>query len=553
MEHDVPQDIPLDIRDSLNVVLRAIARDNPESLECLVYHKDTSVVSALDRLRQTPLFERFKAAFANAREALQKLKPKHRSGGALAGRIRSELGITQKRPNQAKASEKASRQAIAALKRKHKIQALHHLVRGELGALDPAIGDAACEMRPSFLLDIDRRVGEAFRTLGLTRAEVQGAIHRYDARHRSDQAPPAVRETGDIADDPDEAEDMALWDKLFDQLKAPGDAVDAGTYLQLCKSYTEASSLTLDEFGLPVASRLRRRHPLTAEVGDLEALGQATRDIMLRMADDIVEHNDRVSVLDPALGRELSAALRSCRAGKDVEGVRLPLLPIYEALYTVMTYEAIQERPLAFSTVYLTACNDGLRLAATDLEVLRPCGLDGQFEPSVGPVDEPMLTFRCLGITSGDPAPSPPPEIPFRCHTRDFVLAYAASHPPFAEGATVTASQGDTAASYILVGNAPSHGGVDRPLEPWFWRHRQLADRLGLHDFRFSDRIDRNIVRRTMMPVGLTPIHIHASTPGAERARLDRVAVDLDGDLVDPCFDLKGKASVRRSRNSAFA
>lgn len=548
-------------RDPINILLSALARQNATDLEALIVLPGADLEQALAVLYGSGVMAALRDVLTAAGGELLALKPKARSGAALAGIVRKRLALTQNAPGRraVPVERKSDPTLIGRLRQKHLLEGVHALIAGDFDAIDPAIGDASCEMRPFFLLDLRERVLRALDVMGVRLPTALRLIAAYRARHADDPDETAIIAADDLTTDPEAAEDMALWRRLTGALSMPGDPVDAKVFLSLCRGYSLATSLQLDEFLLPVSSRMRRKHPLSADPWGLEMLGRMTVDLMAWAAADIVRRR-------PTAATEAAAAVLSKpRAFKDMEGARLPLLPIYEAMRTILAYECLAGRPLILSLIRLGRRWSGtehqfdfmgaspmLLIPATDGRYVTP----GDLTPFMR---QPGYVYRCFSVIDLDaprvglldPALTMA-DVKRRMAAGDVVahlLAYAAVHPPFADGAEVSKR---AMGSLRLI---PKRHGVKElrlplslfatetePMEE-IAALRAHAEGRGAVDVRYSVRMGRDAVRRLDATLDFAPIHIHAGTMVGEIARLSRLSSVMTGAAVGERYDLKAKRS----------
>lgn len=548
-------------RDDFNAILTALARHNvfkPENLP------DAAALASIERLRAAGLYDRLHSVLMAAYDELAGLKPSTRSGATLAGLARRRAGLKQhapqtRRPAEVAAPSRPDHAVMDKLRGKHLIEAMQALLTHNFDALDPALGDASCEMRPFFLLDLSDRLQGSAADMGLSPPALAEAASRYQQRHRQDN-----EETGVIADDAADPDEMALWHRLTQALARPDDPVDAADFLALCRGYTVAASLQVDEFALPVASRLRRRHPLSADDAAMERLGRMTCALMAWAS-------ARLARWSPSpLLEEVAAVLRQPRGRKQMEGATLPLVPIYEAMRSVLGYEWMAGRPIVLSLIRLARWRQGSRqrfkLLGASPMVLRPddAGL-GQF---VTPSDlTPLMRRSCYVFRSfmvmdldgpGEGLLDPGltmVEVKRRLAVDPlgYLLAYAAVHPPFADGAeTLEPPAGSTRLETPKYGgrvNTPFRLFCEGDLASELAALRALARARGAADVRYTDRDDRNKVRRLAATLDFAPIHIHAGTPVTEIARLSKLAAAVENLLVGDRYDLKFKRSEEYRRD----
>lgn len=551
-------------REPINTLLSALARQNVIDLEALAAPPGSDLAQALAALYGSGVMARLRDVVTAAARELGTFKPKARTGAALAGIVRKRLALSQNAPGgcTVPTERKPDPALLGRLRQKHLLEGLHALLEADFDALDPAIGDASCEMRPFFLLDLRQRLLCALDAMAVRLPTALRQLTTYRARHAADPDETAISTAKDLAADPEGAEDMALWRRLTDALAMPGDPVDARLFLSLCRGYALATSLQEDEFLLPVSGRVRRSHPLAADPWGLDTLGRMTVALMAWAASDVVRRRPT-----PAL-EAAAVMLAMPRAYKDMEGARLPLLPIYEAMRVILTYECLAGRPLVLSLIRLGRRWSGreyrYELLGAGPMLLAPT-VDGRYETpgDLTPFMRlPGYVFRCFSVVDVD-APGAGlldpaltmADVKRRLAAGDVVthvLAYAAAHPPFADGAEVS-----ELAMGSLHPNALCHAATDMrtPLSLFaantdpaqeFAALRGHAVARGAIDVRYSVRLGRDAVRRLDTVLDFAPIHIHAGTMVGEIARLSQAASALNGVAVGERYSLKAKRSESR-------
>jgi hypothetical protein len=82
--------------------------------------------------------------------------------------------------------------AFSAILEKHQRKAVNCLIQHDLSQLDPVLGDASCEQRPSFLLDMYWKVQNHFNQRGRLQFVLK-TVEGYDIAHKDDKEDTKVR------------------------------------------------------------------------------------------------------------------------------------------------------------------------------------------------------------------------------------------------------------------------------------------------------------------------------------------------------------------------
>lgn len=182
-------------RELINTLLSAMARQNATDLDALITPPGSDLARALAALYGSGAMAALRDVLAAAVGELEELKLKARSGAALAGIVRKRLALSQKAPGRQPAlrERRLDPALLGRLRQKHLMEGLHALIAGDFDALDPAIGDASCEMRPFFLLDLRQRVLRALEVMGIRLPTAQRLMAAYRARHAADPDETAPR------------------------------------------------------------------------------------------------------------------------------------------------------------------------------------------------------------------------------------------------------------------------------------------------------------------------------------------------------------------------
>ncbi len=561
-------------REVVNTLISGLVRYDLMSVDNLCKSDEPNIKDAWESL-SVQQQEVFKDSFLAALQDLSSLKQKQRTAAALAGRIRSRLRITKNAPNsKVSASNSESRHEtapdlITRLRQKHRYEALHCLLLGEFDGIDPAIGDAACEMRPGFILDLSERLHGILASIGMRRPVVDLLVEAYRRRHDGDAADDTIKTLEDIAEDDPKYDDIRLWDYLLRAIQHDDDPIDVPQFLEYCRTYTVAASFTLDEFGLPVSSRLKRRHLLVTTDG-VCGLAEMTKKIMLHMAERVAQAMQQQQWSAEAAVAQAAQVLTDCQVYKDSDHGRLPLLPIFEALRVILTYECLKDRPLILGIIRIgyTRSSGDLRfrlLGATPMALI-PQEDDGRYvlaRDISTIIRQPGIVFRSFSVVDLDghdqgllnPQLSVVDlrQVLARRDLLADLMKYAAVHPPFADGATI--------APFAAVAEGASYGmdqdkfeGVLAGLYSLLHSQASLREELnalrravigtGEVDLRYSERDGRNMIRRLARPLSFSPIHIYAGTLSSELEWLSRLNYNMRDVWVGDQFCLNRCRSV---------
>jgi hypothetical protein len=147
---------------------------------------------------------------------------------------------------------------------KHRRKAVNCLIQHDLSQLDPVLGDASCEQRPSFLLDMYWKVQNHFNQKGKLQFVLK-TVEEYNIAHKDDKEDRKVRTREDVLGSKKHSQQ---YDALFAELhKLLGD--DHLKLLGLCYSLTVANVWMFDEFGIGFCYRSKDTYRTsTKEVED---------------------------------------------------------------------------------------------------------------------------------------------------------------------------------------------------------------------------------------------------------------------------------------------
>lgn len=249
--------------------------------------------------------------------------------------------------------------ALVELERRFYYEAVCHLLLGEFTALDPVIGDEACEARPPILMD-------AWQTLmemdGETLKHFLHCAVEYRLRHRQDPDPTQIRVESDFTIDEGGAKAfVSICNDL--SFKLPVD------YLVLCKANTVASELATDEWGMASFDRNKGLYSDFDRAVRRSRLSEASVGCIRFMAKSVLrnEHctgplfGEICNVLDTVNVVKLEEIEIKGESGEEPVKKILEIrsLPIYEMMRTVVAYEYVKQRPIILSVFQIECTPDG--------------------------------------------------------------------------------------------------------------------------------------------------------------------------------------------------
>ncbi|KAI0271713.1 hypothetical protein BC834DRAFT_457802 [Gloeopeniophorella convolvens] len=147
----------------------------------------------------------------------------------------------------------------ALVTQKHKREAFNHVILEQLHLLDPVIGDASCEQRVPFVIDVHAKVIGILKQEGMLE-RARGLVLACIEAHKNDKADTQVRTKKDA----NGAEHDPEYDQMVDTLvTALGPNKTA--YLTLCHTFTISSVMSKDEFQFPFSPRSRSTMTVSVE------------------------------------------------------------------------------------------------------------------------------------------------------------------------------------------------------------------------------------------------------------------------------------------------
>lgn len=449
--------------------------------------------------------------------------------------------------------------------------------------LDPVNGDAACQLRVPFVLDASAAMADFLSAEAISDAELTALIEKFRSSNGlhidSEQLPPLQ-----ILRLRWQNESLALADILkrglahLQQTLGNNGKIDVATYLALSKALTQTQIAYVDDFGLPA---IRVNLTIYRDQQELDkrkvALAEIARDYLLILGQKLTNIVTPAHNLAAQAFETLKLSTAELPLGK---GRRIPCLPMYPGLLTVLLHEKTNGRPLVVHLKRLEFWRAitphspdtptiRYRLNGAGVYCFTPDS-EGNYRLSVG--DQPDLDAKpalCIDAWSmidldGDaPAAATsalerdlysPDYVTFqsaflRCDITGLILASAAAHAPLpgvARAADHPEGWEDCGRAYVnklitqTSGEAPQPGpaqrhgidlicdGVDdaaRSLSGEYHAFLKYLESRNQFELIYNMPVDRQgrderqtIYRRIARNVPFTPIHIYASTLGVKRA-----------------------------------
>lgn len=464
--------------------------------------------------------------------------------------------------------------------------ALCDLIERLTEKLDPVNGDAACQLRVPFVLDASVAMADFLSTEAANTPQFIESVGEMIAEFRSnnglhansEQLPPLQ-----ILRLRWQSEPAALADILkralahLQQALGNGGRIDVATYLALSKALTLTQVAYVDDFGLPA---IRVNLPIYRDQQELDkrkvALAEIARDYLLTLSQRLVDAATPISGLAGQAFKTLKLSTAELPLGK---GRRIPCLPMYPGLLTVLLHEKANGRPLV---VYLKRLEFWRAITPHSAETptlryrLNGAGVycftpdsEGRYRLSVG--DQPDLDAKpalCIDAWSmvdlDDATPAAASALEqdlyssdyvtfqsafLRCDITGLILASAAAHAPLpavARAAEHPEGWEDCGRGYVdkLIaqsgGETPQAAPVqrdgadlicegvndaDRTLSGEYMAFIKYLESRNQFDLIYNMPIDRQgrderqtVYKRIARNVPFTPIHIYASTLGVKRA-----------------------------------
>jgi hypothetical protein len=360
--------------------------------------------------------------------------------------------------------------AFLAMLYKHRCKAINCLVQQDLSQLDPVLGDASCEQRPSFLLDLYWKVKNHLNQMGKLRFFLK-TVEEYNIAHENDKMDTKVRTPKDVWGN----NHSRKYDNLFAELrKLLGD--DHLNLLGLCYSLTVANVWMFDEFGIGFCHRSKDTYRTRTKGADDEKNSDllVNHEPMLRhqlAKASVAYFVDLVKALpcgNPTcvvgstpkkrqyIEEQLLEAVHWMRSSieQQIPGEDdIELVATYPQFRAILLYEFNAGRPIIVMVRRIqitTASPSGLTYSLGDARALyfEASNDKGTYELSqIGPSrkHEPCLTFDCwstylagtngTGMNAADHAEYF--EALSRCDLPWLILTFAAVHPPFTSKAKV--------------------------------------------------------------------------------------------------------------------
>ncbi len=232
--------------------------------------------------------------------------------------------------------------------------ALCDLVTGRTELLDPVTGDAACQVRVPFILDARCLVADMLARHPEKKAQLCHQIESFRKENGMSGTPARNRppQLLKLSWRPEPAELTVFFKTALDlvqQKLGRKNRIDCGTYLALSKALTETQAAYVDEFDLP---SIRHNVQVYKDLQDVDkrkvALTENACAYLVELAREATEAGAQLSdSLSHARKAELLGALELSEAALPLgKGRRLPCIPMYPGIGTVLAHEHTMGRPL---------------------------------------------------------------------------------------------------------------------------------------------------------------------------------------------------------------
>lgn len=356
------------------------------------------------------------------------------------------------------------------------------LMMSNLDSIDPVIGDASCENRCPFLLDMHDLVHNYISQNKKTN-QVKAACIAFRATYTLIEMDPKSPKNGTRylvdyekkIEDKDFPKSPAAFNKMADEIKAELNKAYANAveYLGLCVSLTRSCTWRFDEFGTPFHFRdsesyyrVKDKDSYVDMKPQMKArLGVLSCEYMCLLAkklSDAAEHNaigDNQSVENMLLN-----VFNACRAFKPSHP-RIPLGPIYSSFRLCMLNEYRAGRPINLLLRKIFIDKEG-KYSLSDARVLHYIPENGTYLPTHQIDDQfkPVFTIDAFSVTTEDADDgvngllSVDNDIYFSslaaCDMPWMIQVYASGHPAFAGDAHIDADPYAT--------NNPAMGGGEK-------------------------------------------------------------------------------------------
>lgn len=399
-----------------------------------------------------------------------KLSKKHTSQASVAktkwatefatvARIAIGSAVTQDVQKKAKHPSDAGLQALLI---HHQHVGFAALILGDISEIDPVIGDASCEIRCPFLLDMYQRV-QAHLTLAKKLPAAQKLAGDFVKLHLNAAYEKNAREPKDIKPNSHD------FDTLVMELSKDIDSVTAHAteYLGLCVTMSRSCIWRFDEFRTPYHFRDAATFYCTQDQhGNIvdhkltykQRLAELSTGYMVQIAHDrMLEAGSKDAGLaadEQSVEEMLYEVLLNSKARKKDKNAVLPLVPIYAAFRLIMIHEYAKGRPINVLVRRIRLGRD--KDHAYDLDDVRllhyvpdPDNLTYKFSDKIADPNLPCMTIDSFSVCTG--------QFPhyvdgtslglFEEDTQQYfdslksadlatlIQIYAAGHPPFTGGA----------------------------------------------------------------------------------------------------------------------
>lgn len=398
-------------------------------------------------------------------KGLPEKKARNQGVGKFKGAFNQAIGLrwpTKPKPKGGKVQKPKERTegALRELERRFYYEAVIHLLLGEFTALDPVIGDEACEARPPILIDCWQILmdQEEDRLNYMIRCAIE-----YRLRHRGDPEATQIRLESDFVED-------YGWSVQFVEMCMNFSSKLNIDYLILCKANTAASELASDEWGMASFDRSKGLYSDQERAHRRSSLSALSVNSICTMAGTVLKNPN----CDGPIFGEICHVLENTKVVKieEIESrggsssssgaqiFKIHSLPIYEMMRTVVAYEYINSRPIILSVFQIECTPNGdtgdkecpatYKLKRVQTSYYKPNFEKNRFVPmEISSLSKRDRERPCLAIQAYQLV-SPLNEIPtldglffnslgqgyedalFSCDLSLLIQCYAAIHPIFA-------------------------------------------------------------------------------------------------------------------------
>ncbi len=350
------------------------------------------------------------------------------------------------------------------------------LILGILNDIDPVIGDAGCEMRCPFLLDMHAAVQNYL----VSKKKLDKAKELAQKFHATFKLTPGTPDKEKlnlekdvrVVDDLEKYKTDPAFLTLVKELSTAIDKIfkDATKYLGLCVTLTRSCKWSIDDFGTPYY--FREGHTLYCVLGKDKSvldykptlkkeLAELSCAYMMHMAESLatkaatVHTEPDVQTVEDMLVTVFKECKAKTRKDNLKEGERhepLPLLPIYAAFRAIILNELAVARPINLVVRRIKMAGNIYTLS--DARALHYVPQDSTYKYQPNPSKEeksrPCFTIDSFSVIGTPPNTSDEEAAAlfseesdqyFTClQTADLptmIQIYASGHPPFAGSAEI--------------------------------------------------------------------------------------------------------------------